>query len=46
VNSYQLKLHDSQINAFTARSDYLMKSAEFLSVIEQDPALANLPKQP
>jgi len=44
VNTTRLSYEDTRINAYTARSDYLMKSAEFLSTLQQDPALANLPK--
>jgi len=43
VNIYQNSYQDAQISAFTARSDYLMKTGEFLSSLLQDPALANLP---
>ena len=43
VNAYQLSFQDAQINAFVARSDYLMKTGDFLSTLLEDPALANLP---
>lgn len=46
VNTFQLAYQDAQVSAFSARSDYLMKTADFLSTTLQDPALANLPKQP
>ncbi len=46
VNTFQLQLQEAQINAYIARSDYLMKSGDFLSTTMQDPALANLPKTP
>jgi outer membrane protein TolC len=46
VNTYQLAYEEARINAFTARSDYLMKNGEFLSTLLQDPALANLPAKP
>ena len=46
VNTFQLQLADSQINAYVSRSDYLMKSSDFLSTTMQDPALANLPNKP
>ena len=46
VNTFRLQLADSQINAFSARSDYLLKSCDFLSTTLQDPALANLPNKP
>jgi outer membrane protein TolC len=46
VNTFQLAYHEAQISAFSARSDYLMKTADFLSTLLQDPALANLPKKP
>ncbi|QYM79791.1 TolC family protein [Horticoccus luteus] len=48
VSSYDVKtvegsLLDAQVAASLARSDYLMKSAEFLSLVQQDPALKRLP---
>lgn len=46
VNTSLLQLHDSQISAYIARSDYLIKSSDFLSTTLQDPALANLPNRP
>lgn len=46
VNTFQLQLQDTQINAYVSRSDYLMKSGDFLSTTLQDPALANLPNKP
>ncbi len=36
----------AQIRAYTARSDYLMKVGDFLSTLQQDPALTNLPTKP
>lgn len=43
VNTYQLNYQEAQVNAYIARMDYLMKSADFLSTLLEDPALANLP---
>ena len=44
VNTYQLAYQEARINAFNARSDYLMKSSDFLSTLLEDPALSNLPR--
>ncbi len=44
VNAYQLNYQESRISAFAARSDYLMKTADFLSTLLEDPALSNLPR--
>ncbi len=44
VNTYQLNYLDSRISAFAARSDYLMKTGDFLSTLLVDPALSNLPR--
>jgi len=46
VNTFQLAYSEAQVSAFSARSDYLMKTGDFLSTTLQDPALANLPKHP
>jgi hypothetical protein len=46
VNTFRLQLQDTQINSYVSRSDYLMKSGDFLSTTLQDPALANLPNKP
>ena len=46
VNTFQIQLADAQINAYVSRSDYLIKSSDFLSTTMQDPALANLPNKP
>jgi len=46
VNTFQLQLQDAQINAYIARSDYLIKSGDFLSTTQKDPALSNLPHEP
>lgn len=43
VNAARLSFMDTQINAFTARNEYLLKVADFLSTTLQDPALVNLP---
>ena len=46
VNTFQLSYQEAQLNAYSARYDYLMKTGEFLSTMLMDPALANLPKHP
>jgi outer membrane protein TolC len=46
VNTYELNYHEMRINALAARSDYLMKNADFLSTLLEDPALSNLPAKP
>lgn len=38
----QVGLYDAQINSLNTRMDFLMRSAEFLGVIVEDPILANL----
>ena len=43
VNTFQLSYQEAQLNAFSARFDYLIKTGEFLSSMLKDPALANLP---
>ncbi|MDB6093571.1 MAG: outer rane efflux protein [Verrucomicrobia bacterium] len=43
VNAARLGYVDAQLNAFNARFDYLIKSQDFLSMILEDPAIANLP---
>ena len=45
VNQIQLTLYDAEINAVTARSDYLTKVGDFLGMIMVDPVVANLPPQ-
>jgi outer membrane protein TolC len=45
VQVARLGYQDSQINAYNARADYLMKVAELLSTIQKDPILANIPAQ-
>ena len=45
VNTFQLAYQEASVNAYVARMDYLMKSADFLSTLLEDPALANLPHQ-
>lgn len=42
VNQAKLSLYDAQINAFSARRDYLMSTGDFLGTIMEDPVLANL----
>ncbi len=46
VNTAQMYSKDLEVRAYIARSDYLMKVGEFLSTLQVDPALANLPAQP
>ncbi len=43
VNTFQLSYQEAQINAFSARFDYLIKTGDFLSTMLKDPALVNLP---
>lgn len=43
VDATHLSFYDSQINAYQARNDYLMKVADFLSTTQKDPALDRLP---
>lgn len=42
-DNMQLSQYDSEIGIYSARADYLMKIADFLSTTLSDPALANLP---
>ncbi len=42
VSQTQLSLYDSQLNAYNARTDYLVKTGDFLGMLVEDPALANL----
>jgi outer membrane protein TolC len=46
VRASELAFADVQLNAYAARSDYLMKVADYLSTLLEDPVLANLPHQP
>ena len=43
INTCQLAYGEARVNAFSARSDYLMKNGNFLSTLLMDPALSNLP---
>lgn len=43
VNSAQLTYYNSQITAFGARNEYMMRVARLLSATQQDPALINVP---
>lgn len=43
LDASRLTFQDSQINAFLARNEYLLKVADFLSTTQQDPALDRLP---
>jgi len=43
VDATHLSFYDTQINAYVARNEYLMKVADFLSTTQQDPALDRLP---
>jgi outer membrane protein TolC len=45
VNAAQLSLYDWQLNAYSARNDYMLKVGRLLSAAQKDPALANLPSQ-
>jgi outer membrane protein TolC len=45
VDASHLTFMDSQINAWLARNEYLMKVADFLSTTQQDPALGKLPAE-
>lgn len=42
VSQAKLSLYDAQINAFSARRDYLISLGDFLGTIVEDPVLANL----
>lgn len=43
LQSARLGLKVSQINAYNARAEYLMKVTEYVSAIQMDPVLMNLP---
>lgn len=43
LNAGKGGLYDSEISAFSARADYLNKLCQFLSLMQDDPALNNLP---
>lgn len=43
VDTAQAALLDARVNACNNRLDFLLRMAEFLSTLAQDPALANLP---
>ncbi|MEO6003549.1 MAG: TolC family protein [Opitutus sp.] len=43
VNAAQLGLYDSQIAAYTARNEYMMRVSRLLSATLKDPALVNIP---
>lgn len=45
LNPTLFDFYGTQIDAFTARADLLMKVATFLSTIQEDPALANLTRK-
>lgn len=42
VSLAQIGLYDSQINAIYSRSDFLLKSSDFLGTITEDPVLDNI----
>ena len=42
VSQAQIGLYDAQINTVLSRTDYLLKTAEFLGLIVEDPVLANV----
>ena len=44
VNAFQLNYQATRVTVFVARADYLIKSADFLSTLLEDPALNNLPR--
>lgn len=46
VSNAEIYNQDLSIKAYAARTDYLMKVGDFLSTLQQDPALANLPAKP
>ena len=41
VDSARLSLLDNRINAYNARLDFLLRTAEYLSTLAKDPAVAN-----
>lgn len=45
VSQIQITLYDAEINAVTARSEYLTRVGDFLGTIMGDPVVANLPQQ-
>ena len=45
MDASHLSFMDSQIYAWAARNEYLMKVADFLSTTQQDPALGKLPAE-
>jgi outer membrane protein TolC len=42
VSNAQLGVYDSQIAAYAARNDYLLRVSKLLSATMKDPAMANL----
>lgn len=42
VSQAKLSLYDAQINAYSARRDYLLSVGDFLGTVMEDPVLANL----
>lgn len=42
VSLAQIAFYDAQINAINSRADFLIKSADFLGTITEDPVLANV----
>lgn len=45
LNPTLYNFYSAQIDAYSARADFLMKIVAFLSTIHADPALANLPRK-
>jgi outer membrane protein TolC len=43
VGQVQLNVYDAEINASSARMDYLLKIGDFLGTLNEDPIVANLP---
>jgi outer membrane protein TolC len=43
VSLAQLSLFDTQINTYTARIDFLIKTGEFLGMLDEDPVVVNAP---
>ncbi len=43
VGQVQLTVYDAELNAANARSDFLIRTGDFLGVLNEDPIVANLP---
>ncbi len=44
VSLARIGLYDAQLGAFNGRSDFLVRTGDFLATIAQDPIVANLPE--